>query len=139
MSPAYAVPSRGSILLGAATMFAVPVVVYAILAVITSTAVATSSQDDFTLSLLTFVIGGIGLLAGGFAGGRLAGGVNRALTAMLLAVLATVIGYFLYKYQTKQPVYLSNLLSSDQAAYWLRSQILLVIGAMLGGRKPRKR
>jgi hypothetical protein len=139
LAPVFAVPSRGSILLGAATMFAVPVIVYAVLAVITSTTVITSAQDDSTLSLLTFVIGGIGLLAGGFVGGRLAGGVNRALTAMLLAVLATVIGYFLYKYQTQQRVFLSNLLSSDQAAYWLRSQILLVIGAMLGGRKPRKR
>lgn len=120
-------------------MFAVPVVVYAVLAVITSTTVITSAQDNSTLSLITFIIGGIGLLAGGFLGGRLAGGVNRALTAMLLAVLATVIGYFLYKNLTGQRVFLSNLLSSDQATYWLRSQLLLVIGAMLGGRKPRKR
>jgi hypothetical protein len=138
-SPAFAIPSRGSILLGAATMFAVPVVVYAVLGVITSTTVITNAQDNSTLSLITFIIGGIGLLAGGFLGGRLAGGVNRALTAMLLAVLATVIGYFLYKNLTGQRVFLSNLLSSDQATYWLRSQLLLVIGAMLGGRKPRKR
>ncbi len=137
--PAYAAPNRGSILYGAATMAVVPVVVYALLAIITSTTVVTSSQDDSTLSFITFVIGGIGLLAGGFIGGRLAGGVNRALTAMLLAVLATVIGYFFYKYVTGQRVYLSNLLNSDQATYWLRSQLLLVIGAMLGGRKPRKR
>ena len=126
--PAYAAPNRGSILYGAATMAVVPVVVYALLAIITSTTVVTSSQDDSTLSFITFVIGG-----------RLAGGVNRALTAMLLAVLATVIGYFFYKYVTGQRVYLSNLLNSDQATYWLRSQLLLVIGAMLGGRKPRKR
>lgn len=137
--PAHAVPSRGSILLGAATMCLVPVVVYAVLAIITSTAVVTNSQDDSTLSFITFVIGGVGLLAGGFVGGRLAGGVNRALTAMLLAVLATVIGYFLYKSLTHQHVFLSNLLNSDQATYWLRSQLLLVIGAMLGGRRPRKR
>ena len=136
---AHAVPSRGSILLGAATMCLVPVVVYAVLGIITTTAVVTNSQDDSTLSLITFVIGGIGLLAGGFIGGRLAGGVSRALTAMLLAVLATVIGYFLYKNLTHQHVYLSNLLNSDQATYWLRSQLLLVIGAMLGGRGQHKR
>jgi small-conductance mechanosensitive channel len=138
-APAYAVPSQGSILLGAATMLVVPVVVYAVLAVITSTTVITNAQDDSTLSLITFIIGGIGLLAGGFVGGRLAGGVNRALTAMFLAVLATVIGYFLYKNLTHQRVFLSNLLNSDQATYYLRSQILLVIGAVIGGRKPRKR
>lgn len=77
-SPAFTVPSQGSIFLGAATMFVVPVVVYAVLAVITSTTVITSAQDDSTLSLITFIIGSIGLLAGGFVGGRLAGGVNRA-------------------------------------------------------------
>ena len=120
-------------------MCLVPVVVYAVLGIITSTTVVTNSQDDSTLSLITFVIGGIGLLAGGFIGGRLAGGVSRALTAMLLAVLATVIGYFLYKNLTHQHVYLSNLLNSDQATYWLRSQLLLVIGAMLGGRRQHKR
>lgn len=138
-SPAFAVPSQGSIILGAVTMFVVPVVVYAVLAVITSTTVITNAQDDSTLALITFIIGGIGLLAGGFVGGRLAGGVNRALTAMFLAVLVTVIGYFLYKNLTHQRVFLSNLLNSDQATYYLKSQILLVIGAVIGGRKPHKR
>jgi len=100
--------------------------------------VVTNAQDNSTLSLFTFIIGSVGLLAGGFVGGRLAGGVNRALTAMLLGVLATVISYFLYKNFTQQRVFLSNLLNSDQATYYLRSQILLVIGAVIGGRKPRK-
>jgi hypothetical protein len=131
--------NRGSIPLGAAIMFAVPILVYAVLGVISSTVVTTSAQDDSTLNLLTFLIGGVGLLAGGIAGGKVAGGVSRALTAMLLAVMATVVGYFFYKNLTKQPVYLDHLLNSDQATYWLRSQVLLVIGAMVGGRRRYKR